>query len=197
MALHDLSNGSNNIALGHTAGQYSTSGNRNVYISNGGPVESNTTRIGDANQAKTFISGIWNVVIGGGARVVVDSNGQLGNAGVSSRLYKRDIVDIGERAEFLYELRPMSFKYNEDLDPLGIPHYGLIAEEVTEIAPELVFTDDRRASTDRPLWASPLLLNELRVKNAEIHALQAQVEDPTNGYAELLARIEALEVAAE
>jgi len=74
MALHDLSNGSNNIALGHTAGQYSTSGNRNVYISNGGPVESNTTRIGDANQAKTFISGIWNVVIGGGAQVVSTSS---------------------------------------------------------------------------------------------------------------------------
>jgi len=74
-ALLDLSSGSDNVALGHTAGQYCSSGNHNVYISNGGTDESNTIRIGDSNQTRTYISGIYNVAIAGGVSVSIDSNG--------------------------------------------------------------------------------------------------------------------------
>ena len=80
----------------------------------------------------------------------------------------------------LYDLRPVSFKYNEDLDPVGIPHYGLIAEEVAEVAPDLVFTDAEGApQVVRYEQLVPLLLNEVQ----ELRATQT----------ELLERLDALE----
>jgi len=202
-ALVSLTSGSNNIALGNSAGQNCSTGSYNIHIGNGAVSESNTTRIGDANQTRTFISGIWNVAIGGGAQVVVDSNGQLGNAGVSSRVFKRDIADVGDRANLLYNLRPVTFRYNEDIDPIGITQYGLIAEEVAEVAPELVLTDDQgNPQIVRYELLAPLLLSELQAKDAEVTAqydrldtLQAQVDDLLRTQADLLARLEALEAA--
>jgi hypothetical protein len=179
-ALVSLTTGSNNIALGNSAGQNCSIGSYNIHIGNGAVSESNTTRIGDANQTRTFISGIYGVAIAGGSQVVVDSNGQLGNAGISSRLFKRDIADIGDCAELLYDLRPVSFKYNEDLDPVGIRHYGLIAEEVAEVAPDLVFADEDGApQVVRYEQLVPLLLTEVQ----ELRANQT----------ELLERLDALE----
>jgi len=186
-ALLDLSSGSNNTALGHTAGQYCTSGSHNVYISNGGTSESNTTRIGDANQTRTFISGIYGVAIAGGTQVVVDANGQLGNGSISSRAAKRNIANIGASSRFLYDLRPVSFLYREEIDPVGIPQYGLIAEEVAEVAPELVLTDEAGdPMMVRYELLAPLLLNELQEQRELIETQQSRIDA-------LLERLEALE----
>ncbi len=183
-ALVSLTTGSNNIALGNSAGQNCSTGSYNIYIGNGGVSESNTTRIGDGNQTRTFISGIWNVAIAGGAQVVVDSNGQLGNAGLSSQQFKRDILDLGTSSGFLYDLRPVSFRFKEEIDPIGVPQYGLIAEEVAEVAPELVLTDESGdPQVVRYELLTPLLLNEL------------QRQQETIG--QLLLRIEALEAKVE
>jgi len=186
-ALLDLSSGSSNTALGHTAGQYCTNGSHNVYISNGGTNESNTTRIGDGNQTRTFISGIYGVAIAGGTQVVVDANGQLGNGSISSRAAKRNIANIGASSRFLYDLRPVSFLYREEIDPVGIPQYGLIAEEVAEVAPELVVTDE----VGDPMMVryellAPLLLNELQEQRELIETQQSRIDT-------LLERLEALE----
>jgi hypothetical protein len=177
-AMKNLSNGSDNVALGHSAGANVTAGSHNVYISNGGPTsESNTTRIGDTNQTRTFISGIHGVIVAGGVQVVVDSNGQLGNAGVSSRVFKRDVVDIGDRSSVLYDLRPVSFRYLEEFDPDGFPQFGLIAEEVAKVAPELVFSDEEgNPQIVRYEQLVPLLLNEVQELRASNEALWARLE---------------------
>jgi len=193
-ALLDLTSGSNNTALGHAAGQYCTTGSHNVYISNGGTNESNTTRIGDANQTRTFISGIYGVAVAGGSQVVVDSNGQLGNAGISSREFKRDIADIGSTSELLYDLRPVSFFYREELDPVGVPQYGLIAEEVAEVAPELVLADEfGNPESVRYNLLAPLLVEELQRKDEEIRDLRSQIEALQGQVRDMLQRLDAIE----
>ncbi|MFC2105599.1 tail fiber domain-containing protein [Candidatus Bipolaricaulota bacterium] len=187
-ALYDLDSGSSNLALGYHAGGNLTSGSDNVYISNGGPAsESNTTRIGDANQTRTFISGIYGVAIASGAQVVIDANGQLGNAGVSSRKFKRDIADIGSSSQFLYDLRPVSFFYRDDLDPVGVPQFGLVAEEVAEVAPELIILDkEGKPYMVRYELLAPLLLNEVQKQQIMIAEQQSQIE-------QLLSRLTAVE----
>jgi len=118
------------------------------------------------------------VAIAGGVAVSIDANGQLGTAGVSSRVFKHDIADIGDRGSLLYDLRPVTFRYNEDIDPAGITQYGLIAEEVAEVAPELVFADEGgNPQIVRYEQLVPLLLNEIQELRARVDALEQEVRD--------------------
>src|SRR5262249_31896210 len=126
--------GSKNIAIGYQAGVSLINGNNNIYIGNqGAGDESQTIRIGTA-QAQTFIAGISGVSVGGAA-VLVDGNGQLG-VFTSSARYKRDIETMANRSEGLLKLRPVTFSYKDDT--AAASHYGLIAEEVATVYPELV-----------------------------------------------------------
>jgi len=154
-------NGNNNIALGANAGKNTTAGNSNIYIGHIGinGIESRVMRIGKA-QTKTFIAGIAGNALSG-ATVVVRSNGQLGV--VASR-YKQDIKPIGgaadSMAERLKRLRPISYRYTTEPNAT---HYGLIAEEVEKVMPELVVRDGKnRPESVQYIELVPLLLNEVQ-----------------------------------
>src|SRR5262245_43392391 len=126
--------GTKNIGIGFQAGVSLINGNNNIFIGNQGVGdESQTIRIGTA-QAQTFIAGI-NVAGVSGTAVVVDANGQLGVT-LSSARYKQDIETMANRSEGLLKLRPVTFSYRDDT--AAVPHYGLIAEEVATVYPELV-----------------------------------------------------------
>jgi hypothetical protein len=129
--------GSNNIGLGFQAGKNLTGGKNNVDIGNAGlAAESNTIRIGSQlTQTATYIAGIAGVGITGGTDVVVNSSGLLGIV-MSSARYKHDIRNMGGASIKLMELRPVTFRYNSD--PTGTLQYGLVAEEVAKVYPELV-----------------------------------------------------------
>src|SRR5262249_20802957 len=128
------STGTKNIGIGYQAGVTLTNGNNNIYIGNlGAGDESQTIRIGTA-QAQTFIAGI-NVAGVSGAAVVVNANGQLGVT-LSSARYKQDIVPIGTQSDAVLQLRPVTFAYRDDVQ--RVKHYGLVAEEVAAVYPELV-----------------------------------------------------------
>jgi trimeric autotransporter adhesin len=77
----------------------------------------------------------------------------------SSARYKRDIHDMGERSQGLYQLRPVTFRYKQDTP--GPRQYGLIAEEVVKVYPELVTKGaDGKVESVQYHELIPMLLNE-------------------------------------
>jgi hypothetical protein len=114
------------------------------------------------------------VVIPKGVDVVVNSNGQLGVAPiVSSARFKRDIHDMGAASGPLMKLRPVTFRYKQD--PQAIKQYGLVAEEVEQVYPELVtYGADGKLETVRYQQLIPMLLNELQRQQREIEELKAE-----------------------
>jgi hypothetical protein len=171
-ALGSNTTGNFNIGLGGTAGDNIVHGSNNIDIGGSGTAdESNTIRIGlRGTQKRTFIAGISGTPVLG-ADVTVNGNGQLGVLPSSAR-YKRDIRDMGGASAGLMKLRPVSFRYKED--PSDTLQYGLVAEEVERVYPELVIrgTDDKVMSV-RYLEFTALLLNELQKQHTE---LQKQTE---------------------
>src|SRR4029077_11163704 len=139
-ALFSNTTGTHNIGIGYQAGYYPTTGSYNIYIGNSGAaLDSGVIRIGDPNaQTAAFLAGVAHTNVTGGVNVVVNSSGQLGVMS-SSRRYKEDIHPIAGASERLLQLRPVSFRYQKPNDSGEKPlQYGLIAEEVAEVFPELV-----------------------------------------------------------
>jgi len=138
-ALSDNQSGNVNIALGYAAGTRIT-GSSNIVIGNIGLAgESNTIRIGGdvfgyGPQTAAFIAGISGTAVMGDA-VVVDANGQLGTVASSAR-FKKNIKPMDKTSEAILALKPVSFQYRSDSK--GTPQFGLIAEEVAKVNPDLV-----------------------------------------------------------
>src|SRR5262249_62062200 len=137
------------------------SGDSNIYLGNtGATTESNTMRLGQPSaQTRTFIAGIAGVPISG-ATVTINNAGQLGIVASSAR-YKRDIQDMAAGSQGLYRLRPVIFRYKQD--PQGQRQYGLIAEEVAKVYPELVTKGaDGKVESVQYHELAPMLLNEMQ-----------------------------------
>jgi hypothetical protein len=173
-ALNALTAGGGNIALGANAGSATTKGASNIYIGSPGlaGTESDAIRIGSA-QTKTFIAGIADSPMAG-ATVVVKSNGRLGVVASSAR-YKQDIRPLDDTADKLAQLRPVSFRYKAEPEAT---HYGLIAEEVDAVMPELVVRDgENRPESVQYRELIPLLLQQWKAQRemiAQQHAELAQ-----------------------
>lgn len=182
-ALNMNTTGLNNIAIGNNAG-YSVTDSNNIEIGNPGiKSDSGTIRIG-ANQARAYIAGIYDNTSVSGLAVIVDSNGQLGTAGASSsERFKTDIEPMGSNSGRLQQLRPVKFRYKADAQ--GTLRYGLIAEEVAKVYPELVVRNQNgRIDGVRYDELAPLLLNELQQQQrinsaqaAQIRELKGQVKE--------------------
>ncbi|HVA67905.1 MAG TPA: tail fiber domain-containing protein [Candidatus Binataceae bacterium] len=170
------STGNHNIALGFNAGVNLTSGNKNVDIGNpGAAAESATIRIGkEGIQTATYVAGISGSLVTGEA-VMVSNTGQLGVV-LSSARYKRDIHDMGQSSDNLMKLRPVTFRYKAD--PAGTLQYGLVAEEVAKLYPELVTRGiDGRVQSVRYTVLTAMLLNELQKQAGENRKLAAAVAE--------------------
>lgn len=182
-----------NIALGTSAGSELQSGSFNIYLSHPGGNESNTIRIGHPQvQHHAYIAGVWDATPATQdfGYVVVDADGKLGTIPSSGRT-KHDVRDIGGASAALYDLRPVAFRYLPEIDPTQTPSYGLIAEEVAEVMPELVTRNPRgEAQTVKYHLLAPLLLNELQRMRRELDAAAAEV-------AELRAAVEMLRERAD
>jgi Chaperone of endosialidase len=178
-ALGSLTAGNDNTALGAAAGSSLAAGDDNLYLGNLGPPvsangkESNTTRVGEeSDQTRAFIAGIFGTTASGGTAVFITKDGQLGTRPSAAR-YKRDIRALGTRSQGLYQLRPVTFRYTHD--PEGQRQYGLIAEDVAQVYPELVV---RRATgaVEAVQYEEliPLLLNEVQLRQHQLAALHTQ-----------------------
>jgi len=169
------SSGSQNIAIGFQAGHLLSSGNNNIYLASGGGAsgESLTMRLGSV-QNRAFIAGVKDTGVAG-TMVLIDSSGQLG-VPLSSARYKRDIVAVGARSEAVLQLRPVTFSYKEEAP--GVVHYGLIAEEVAAVYPELVTrTAMGEAQTVRYHELIPLLLNQLQRQQQILEQQQRELTE--------------------
>ncbi|MFI5167827.1 MAG: tail fiber domain-containing protein [Thermoanaerobaculales bacterium] len=186
-SLYSNVTGSNNIAVGYNAGYNLTTGNYNIDIGNQGvAAEGNTIRIGNnVDQTNTYIAGIYGATIDGGW-VLIDGAGHLGT-NTSSIRFKQDVADMGDASSRLMELRPVTFRYKAH--PNGSLQYGLIAEEVDEVIPELVVRDATGQVETVAYHELPaMLLNELQKQRATIEAQQAQIEGLKAALAERDAR---------
>ena len=167
--------GSNNIAIGYEAGYKVTSGGNNIEIGNeGASADNKVIRIGtEGNQTKTFIAGIYGESVTG-TPVYVTSSGQLGVV-VSSERFKTDIAGLGDDASKLERLRPVSFHLKTD--PMGTLQYGLIAEEVERVYPELVIRDaEGQIQGVRYDELAPLLLSEVQRQRGQMAAEHEKAE---------------------
>jgi trimeric autotransporter adhesin len=169
-ALQRNTTGQSNIALGATAGQNLTTGSNNIDIGNGGVAgESNTIRIGTVGtHANTFIAGIRGVTVAGGVGVIIDSSGHLGTV-VSSERFKDEIKPMDKASEAILALKPVTFRYKHDLDPEGIPQFGLVAEQVEKVNPALVARDEQgKVYTVRYEAVNAMLLNEFLKEHGKV-----------------------------
>jgi Chaperone of endosialidase len=186
IALIQNSTGINNIAIGFSAGSFVTTGRDNIHIGNTGAAgDTNLIRIGAVGaQTATFIAGINGANIGMGAPLLVNANGQLGTS-MSAAGFKESIEDVGEGSRRLLGLRPVRFRYKPQHDDPSRPvQYGLVAEEVAQVFPELVYPGpDGAPSSVRYHLLSVLLLNELQRQEREIDELRAQVRALIGGRA--------------
>jgi Chaperone of endosialidase len=164
--------GSNNIAIGDMAGSNVGSGNSgNIYIgSPGSSADAGATRIGNS-QTSFFAAGIRGITTGSSNAipVMIDSNGQLGTVS-SSRRFKEDIQDMGDASNGLLKLRPVTFHYQKPFTDGSKPiQYGLIAEEVDEVYPELVaHSADGKIESVKYQMLDSMLLNELQKEHQQI-----------------------------
>jgi hypothetical protein len=164
-ALYSNTTGSSNIAEGYKAGYSLTTGSNNIDIGNVGvAAESGTIRIGTAStQTAAYIAGIYGTSVTGNA-VVVSSTGQLGVT-VSSERFKTAIAPMGSASAKLLQLRPVIFHLKTA--PKGALQYGLIAEEVAKVYPDLVIRDEKgRIDGVRYDELAPMLLNEVQKRDA-------------------------------
>jgi hypothetical protein len=155
-----------------------TTGHNNIYIGSQGGTgsEFQTIRIGTA-QTGTFIAGISTTNMGAGELVAIDpATGQLGIAVPSSARYKQDIASMGARSEGLLQLRPVTFAYKEDAR--AITHYGLIADEVATVYPDLVTrTASGEVQTVKYQELIPMLLNELQRQRQALLSQQQELAE--------------------
>jgi len=181
-ALGANSSGNNNIAIGYGAASSVSGGNsNNIHIGSvGSSGDSGTIRIGTSGiQTSFFLAGVSGVTTGDNDAIplLIDSNGQLGTIS-SSRRFKEDIQDMGGASEGLLFLHPVTFRYQKPFANGSKPtQYGLIAEEVAEVYPDLVVhSPDGQIETVKYQVLDPMLLNEVQRQQTEIQALQEQLK---------------------
>jgi uncharacterized coiled-coil protein SlyX len=173
-ALANNTSGIDNIGVGFAAGIALTTGSHNITIGAAGQAgESNTTRIGDSGDiTRTFIAGIRNVPVNG-LPVVVGGSGQLGVA-ASSRKFKDDIKPMEKASEAILGLKPVTFHYKKAIDPIGTAQFGLVAEEVEKVDPDLVIRDkEGKPYTVRYDQVNAMLLNEFLKEHRKVQELEA------------------------
>jgi hypothetical protein len=177
-ALKNNTTGSFNIALGFEAGQNLTTGSNNIDIGNDGRAgESGNIRIGARGvQTKTFIAGISGVTVPGGVGVIVGANGQLGTV-VSSARFKAETKPMDKASEAILALKPVTFRYKQEFDPDGIPQFGLVAEQVEKVNPDLVARDDEgKPYSVRYEAVNAMLLNEFLKEHQKVQHQQQEIE---------------------
>ncbi len=162
--------------MGNGAGFNLTTGSNNIDIGNEGVAgEANTMRIGTVGtQQAAFIPGISGTAVTGAA-VVVGANGQLGVA-PSSQRFKADIKPMDKLSEAILALKPVTFRYKHELDPKGIPQFGLVGEDVEKVNPDLVTRDaDRKLYTVRYDAVNAMLLNEFLKEHRKVEEQEATI----------------------
>jgi hypothetical protein len=186
--------GSDNIALGAGAGSNLTDGNNNIEIGNDGNAgDSATIRIGVNSgtglQTATYIAGIYgrNVSAATDTPVIIDSSGKLGTM-TSSQRFKKDIKPMDQASDAILRLKPVTFHYKSD--PSGFPRFGLVAEDVAEVSPDLIVRDaDGQILTVRYEAVNAMLLNEFLKEHRKNEEQEKTIAELKSGMTALIATV--------
>jgi len=217
---YNNTSGDQNVFLGDKAGFNNTTGAGNIYIENQGAssgTEMNTIRIGNSHHTATYIAGIYSSAAMPTLpfqEVCVDSNNTMfgtmpgSSCVMSSGRFKEQIRDMGDSSSKLFQLRPVTFFYKPQYDDGShAQQYGLIAEEVAKVYPELVAYDkEGKPYTVRYQYIATMLLNEvqkqyhraeaqadlIKAQQQEIDGLKQQLQVQNATLEERLSRLEAL-----
>ena len=151
--------------------------------------ESNTIRIGNTDVTDTFIRGISGATASGGAAVFVNGNGKLGTM-TSSKRFKDEIKPMNNASEALLALKPVSFRYKKEIDPQRIPQFGLVAEEVEKVNPDLVIRDSQgKPQTVRYDQVNAMLLNEFLKEHRKVQEQADTIAELKSGMKTLAATV--------
>jgi len=165
LALAHNTTGISNIALGYEAGLNVTTASNTICIGT----------FGNNVDDSCYIGNIFNATSSGGAAVFINSNGRLGTA-TSSRRFKEEIKPMDKTSEVLLALKPVTFRYKKGIDPQGIPQFGLVAEEVEKVNPDLVVRDQEgKPYSVRYDAVNAMLLNEFLKEHRTVQDLKSTV----------------------
>jgi hypothetical protein len=186
-ALDGNTTGGNNIALGRFAGMSVTTANNVICIGSDGMNVNNSC----------FIGNIFNATSSGGTAVFINTDGRLGTI-TSSQRFKEGIKPIEQASEELYALKPVTFHYKKEIDPAGMMQFGLVAEDVEAVNPDLVVRDkEGKPYSVRYDQVNAMLLNEflkqhrkVEEQGATIAKQQKQIDALTAGLQKVNARLE-------
>jgi hypothetical protein len=177
--------------LGYAAGSTLTTGSNNIEIGNPADArDDGVIRIGDsATHNKTFIAGIAGTAIAPGVVVGINARGQLGVRASSAR-FKEAIKPMDKASEAILALRPVTFRYKKELDPEGIPQFGLVAEDVAKVNPALVVRDaEGEVYTVRYEAVNAMLLNEFLKEHRNGEEQDRKIQEQETTIAELRSEI--------
>jgi hypothetical protein len=181
--------GSGNTVLGFNAGNSITTANNVIVIGE---------NVAGANVSNsTFIGNIFGATSIGGVGVFVDSSGKLGT-GTSSRRFKEGIKSMDQTSELIFALKPVTFRYKKEIDPAGASQFGLVAEDVEKVNPDLVVRDkEGKPYSVRYDQVNAMLLNEFLKEHREfvqeqrkVEQLERQIEALTAGLQKVSAQLE-------
>jgi Chaperone of endosialidase len=185
-ALSGNAHGSFNTVVGWEAG-FTLEGDDNIYIGatsgDGVTSESGTIRIGDPMfVASAYVAGIFGQTATGGVPVFVDANGKLGTVTSSAR-FKDDIKPMDKASESILALKPVTFRYKKQMDANRIPQFGLVAEDVAQVNPELVVNGrDGKPYTVRYEAVNAMLLNEFLKEHKKVEKQEATIAQLKNDF---------------
>jgi len=186
-ALFNNTTGGNNIVLGFNAGLNVTTANNVICIGADGNNVDNACYIGQ----------IFGVTSLNGTAVFINSNGRLGTMTSSAR-FKDEIKPMDKTSEVLLALKPVTFRYKTEIDPSGMSQFGLVAEDVEKVNPDLVVRDkEGKPYSVRYEAVNAMLLNEFLKEHrrndeqqATITRLSKQIEALTVGLQKVSAQLE-------
>jgi len=174
-ALSNNTTGSQNTALGQGAGSGVTAANNVICIGADGANASNSCYIGN----------IFGQTSSGGTAVFINSDGKLGTT-TSSRRFKEEIKPMERASEALFALKPVTFRYKKGIDPQCIPQFGLVAEEVEEVSPDLVVRDkEGQIHTVRYDAVNAMLLNEFLKEHRKVEEQSRKMQEQEATIAQL------------
>ena len=196
-ALFNNITGNDNIAIGFRALFGNTGLNGNIAVGSGAG-----TGIGDSSNVicigapgvpesnRCFIGNIFNTTLTGGNAVFINSSGKLGLI-TSSQRFKEEVKPMKMASEDLFSLNPVTFRYKKEIDPQGIPQFGLMAEEVEKVNPDLVVFDrEGKPYSVRYEAINAMLLNEFLKQHKKVGELEATVAQQQKGMEALIARLD-------
>ncbi len=192
-ALSSNVTGEFNIAIGSGAGS-NTVGSHNIAIGNPGGFLDGVIQIGDENQTDTYITGIYGSgSISPALPVYVAQNGKLYTI-ASSQRFKDSIQSMDDASDVLLKLRPVTFRYKAKYGSPDVPQFGLIAEEVEAVCPDLVVHNaDGEIYTVRYDAVNAMLLNEFLKEHRRVGDQERRLADQAKEIGALTERLEKIE----